>query len=320
MIIVTGGAGMIGSNLIKALNSSGEENIILVDDLTNGKKVVNISDLKIYDFIDKNSFIEKIINDKYFEDSKIIFHLGACSATTNWDGRYLMENNYEYSKILLNWSQRKKIPFIYASSASVYGLGINGFEEKLLCEDPINMYAYSKFLFDQYVRRIYQKRTTQIVGLRYFNVYGPREQHKNSMASTIYHFNNQIEKFSKCKLFVGIDGYKNGEQKRDFVYVKDCVAVKIWLMENKSVSGIFNVGTGKTHTFNEVAESVINWHKKNFNTHGQIEYIDFPNHLVGSYQSFTKANINNLRDSGYKDSFMDVSQGVSDYLNCLYRI
>ena len=319
MIIVTGGAGMIGSNLIKALNLSGEKEIILVDDLTNGQKVSNISDLIIQDYIDKDNFIEQISSGEFFQDAKIVFHLGACSATTNWDGKYLMQNNYEYSKRLLKWSQKNYVPFIYRSSASVYGLGINGFEEKVCCENPINMYAYSKFLFDQYVRRIFKNKTSQIVGLRYFNVYGPREQHKISMASTIYHFNAQIEKFNKCQLFRGIDGFANGEQKRDFVYVKDCVSVKLWFMKNIQKSGIFNVGTGKSHTFNEVAESVIKWHKDNFNKFGEIEYIDFPKHLLGSYQSFTKANINNLRNSGYKDTFMDISQGVCEYLNNYYN-
>lgn len=223
-----------------------------------------------------------------------------------------MENNYEYSKRLLAWCQSKHVPFIYASSASVYGMGEKGFRIDRTCEKPINMYAYSKFQFDQYVRRILPRANSQIVGLRYFNVYGSREQHKGSMSSTVFHFNNQLKSGDEVKLFAGCDGYADGQQERDFVYVNDVVSVNLWFLENSHKSGIFNVGTGKAQTFESMAKAVIDWHKR-----GTISYIPFPDHLKGAYQSFTQADLSNLREAGYTKEFSTVQQGVTDYLNKL---
>lgn len=312
MIIVTGGAGFIGSNIIHALNQKGEDDILLVDNLTNGHKMENIADLNITDYMDKQAFLEKLETPNFLTHIRAVFHQGACSATTEWNGHYVMENNYEYSKRLLAWCQTKHIPFIYASSASVYGMGENGFRVERACEKPINMYAYSKFQFDQYVRRILPRATSQIVGLRYFNVYGSREQHKGSMSSTAFHFNNQLKAGDEVKLFAGCDGYENGQQQRDFVYVDDVVSVNLWFLENSQKSGIFNVGTGKAQTFESMAQAVIDWHKR-----GTISYIPFPEHLKGAYQSFTQADLSNLREAGYNKEFMNVKQGVTDYLNKL---
>jgi len=312
MIIVTGGAGFIGSNLIRTLNQNGENNIILVDNLTNGHKMHNIADLNIADYLDKNEFIERLDNPNFLTHIQAVFHQGACSATTEWDGHYVMANNYEYSKRLLTWCQTKHVPFIYASSASVYGTGNNGFRIERHCEKPMNMYAYSKFQFDQYVHRILPQATSQIVGLRYFNVYGSREQHKGSMSSTVYHFNQQLHTSDEVKLFAGCDGYADGEQQRDFVYVNDVVAVNLWFLVNSHRSGIYNVGTGKAETFNTMARAVMNWHKR-----GHISYVPFPEHLHGAYQSFTKADISPLRSAGYEREFMTMEQGVTDYLNQL---
>lgn len=315
MIIVTGGAGFIGSNLIQTLNQHGEEDILLVDNLTNGHKMHNIADLNIADYMDKNEFIERLANPNFLTHIRAVFHQGACSATTEWDGHYIMANNYDYSKRLLAWCQTKHVPFIYASSASVYGMGNNGFRVDRDCEKPINMYAYSKFQFDQYVRRILPRANSQIVGLRYFNVYGSREQHKGSMSSTVYHFNQQLHTSDEVKLFAGCDGYDDGEQQRDFVYVNDVVAVNLWFLYHSKRSGIYNVGTGKAETFNTMAQTVIDWHNR-----GHISYVPFPEHLQGAYQSFTEADIWELRAAGYEREFMTLKQGVTDYLNKLNQV
>ena len=312
MIIVTGGSGFIGSNLIQSLNRRGETRILLVDNLTNGKKMHNIADLDIADYLDKEEFINHIESTSFLNNISAVFHQGACSVTTEWDGRYVMANNFEYSKRLLHWCQTKNIPFIYASSASVYGNGQNGFRVERACERPINMYAYSKFQFDQYVRGILPASSCQIAGFRYFNVYGPREQHKGAMSSTAYHFNRQIIEEKKARLFEGSDGFPNGAQKRDFVYVDDVVKVNLWFLDNPQHSGIYNVGTGRAESFNNVANAVIDWHGE-----GEIEYIPFPEHLKGSYQSFTQGDISGLRNIGYQEEFLTVKEGVSSYLSIL---
>ena len=312
MIIVTGGAGFIGSNLIKALNQRGEADILLVDHLVNGQKMHNIADLDIADYMDKTEFIEQLETPGFMKGVKAVFHQGACSATTEWDGQFVMKNNYEYSKRLLHRCIEKNVPFIYASSASVYGSGEQGFRVERDCEHPINMYAYSKFQFDQYVRRLLPKTISPIVGFRYFNVYGPREQHKGSMSSTAYHFNNQVLESKVARLFAGYDGMANGEHRRDFVYVGDVVDVNLWFLDNPDQRGIFNVGTGKAETFNAVAEAVIGWHQE-----GCIEYIPFPEHLKGAYQSYTQADISGLRLVGYSKEFLSVEQGVKQYFDWL---
>jgi ADP-L-glycero-D-manno-heptose 6-epimerase len=312
MIIVTGGAGFIGSNLIKALNRRGESNILLVDHLVNGRKMHNIADLNIADYMDKTEFIEQIESPTFLNGVIAVFHQGACSATTEWDGQYVMRNNYDYSKRLLHRCITNNIAFIYASSASVYGNGEHGFRVDRSCEQPINMYAYSKFQFDQYVRRLLSTADSQIAGFRYFNVYGPGEQHKGAMSSTAFHFNRQIIEQKKARLFEGCDGMANGEQKRDFVYVDDVVDVNLWFLDHPEQRGIYNVGTGRAETFNTVAKAVIAWHKE-----GCIEYIPFPEHLKGAYQSYTQADISGLRQAGYTKDFLTVKQGVARYLDWL---
>lgn len=312
MIIVTGGAGFIGSNIVKTLNEQGRQDILVVDDLENGKKFVNLADCDIADYLDKREFRELVNDDEDLGEIEVIFHEGACSTTTEWDGRYMMDNNYEYSKDLLEYALGRRIPFIYASSASVYGDGSKGFREARECEFPLNVYAYSKFQFDQYVREVLPEADSQVVGLRYFNVYGPREQHKGSMASVPFHLYNQLKRGENPKLFGAYDGYGPGEQKRDFIYVGDVVDVNLWLWQHPEVSGIFNCGTGQAQSFRELAQAVIDWYGQ-----GEIEYIPFPDHLKGAYQSFTEADMAALRAAGYDKPFKTVQEGVPLYLDWL---
>ncbi len=314
MIIVTGGAGFIGSNLVFGLNQRGYDDILVVDDLTEGIKYKNLVDCQIADYLDKQIFLSKLQQgDLSGKSIEAIFHQGACSTTTEWDGRYMMENNYQYTKQLFHYCQVHEIPFIYASSAAVYG-GNKAFKEDLAFEAPLNVYGYSKFQFDQYLRRNLLALKSQVVGLRYFNVYGPKEAHKGSMASVAYHLNNQLLQTGKVRLFEGCDGYGNGEQVRDFVYVKDAVAINLWFLDHPEVSGIFNTGTGKSQPFNDVANAVIAYHQK-----GELEYIPFPEHLKGCYQSFTEANLENLRQAGCNHQFKSVEEGVHLYMEWLNR-
>ncbi len=311
MIIVTGGAGFIGSNLVKALNDKGFTDVLVVDDLTDGIKFRNLVDCQVIDYLDKDDFLQMVKQERNFtENIEAIFHQGACSATTEWDGRYMMENNYAYSKALLHYCLKLKIPFIYASSAAVYGIGEN-FKEAKENEAPVNVYGYSKYLFDEYVRRFVIEPESLVVGLRYFNVYGPREQHKGSMASVAWHLNQQIQETGKMKLFEGSGGYADGDQRRDFIHVDDVVKVNLWMLENGTY-GIVNVGTGASRPFNDVAKAIISWHGK-----GEINYIEFPVHLKGSYQSYTEADIHSLRKMGYEDDFLSVEEGVKQYLDDL---
>jgi ADP-L-glycero-D-manno-heptose 6-epimerase len=331
MIVVTGGAGFIGSNLVKKLNVLNHDNILIVDDLTDGSKFQNLVDCKFHDYMAKEVFLNKIIHgEEFVERIEVIFHQGACTDTTEWNGSYMMNNNYEYSKVLLHYCRAKNIPFIYASSASVYGNG-KVFKEQPEFEAPINIYAYSKFLFDQYVRRMLPAAQNQIVGLRYFNVYGPREQHKGKMASVALHFNKQLLREGKIKLFAGCDGYANGEQRRDFIFVDDVVDVNLWFWQNPSHKGIFNLGTGKSASFNDMARAVLDCHDgsgggskdgKGSNSNGagkksKLEYIPFPEELHGHYQSFTEADVSRLRAAGYQKEFVDVAHGVATYLDWL---
>lgn len=315
MIIVTGGAGFIGSNIVKALNERARDDVLVVDDLQDGKKFRNIADCEITDYWDKDDFIAFLQAGKNFPVAvDAIFHQGACSTTTEWDGKFMMRNNFEYSKVLLHYCLQHKIPYLYASSASVYGAGPN-FKEDRQYEEPLNVYGYSKFLFDQYVRRLLPQAESQVVGFRYFNVYGPREQHKGSMASVAFHLHNQLLAGDETvRLFAGSDGYGNGEQRRDFIYVGDVVDVNLWCLDNPGCSGIFNLGTGSSQTFNDVANAVIAFHNR-----GRIEYIPFPDHLQGSYQSFTEADMGALREAGYSAEFKSVEEGVQAYLTWLSR-
>jgi ADP-L-glycero-D-manno-heptose 6-epimerase len=312
MHIVTGGAGFIGSNLVRALADRGHDDVVVVDDLEDGHKFVNISDLPIADYLDKDDFLSRLDSDKAFMSGvKSVFHQGACSETTEWNGRYMMKNNYEYSQRLLHHCLQHGTPYIYASSAAVYG-GSKSFVEDPLFENPLNVYGYSKLQFDRYVRRVAAKPDSQVVGLRYFNVYGQREQHKGAMASVAFHFNKQILNDGEARLFSGSDGYKDGEQLRDFVYVDDVCDVNLWFLDNPGVSGIFNTGTGRAQSFNDVAKAVIKWHSK-----GKIRYIPFPDHLKGAYQSYTQADLTELRASGCDVEFRPVESGVKDYLDQL---
>ena len=316
MIIVTGGAGFIGSNLVKALNEQGRSDILVVDDLTDGRKFYNLNYLDIADYLDKDEFIRRVRDGgEVLDGVEAIFHEGACSATTEWDGKFIMENNYEYSKTLLHACLARRIPFLYASSAAVYG-GSAVFKEERDHECPLNVYGYSKWQFDQYVRRIQHTFESQVVGFRYFNVYGPREQHKGSMASVAFHFNNQIKDAGQCKLFAGSAGYADGEQRRDFVFVGDIVAVNLWFWANPDKSGIFNLGTGRCQSFNDVADAVIQWHQQQ-GAEASKTYVPFPDHLKGAYQSFTEADISALRAAGYDAPFADVETGVKAYLDWL---
>ena len=312
MIVVTGGAGFIGSQLVSGLNKLGREDILVVDDLSDGKKFENLAVNKIADYIDKSDFRRLIDKGgQLCEQIDLIFHQGACSTTTEWDGQYMMDNNYTYSKEALHFCLERSIPFIYASTAAVYGIN-SIFIEDPENECPVNVYGYSKLLFDNYVRGLNADIKSQVAGLRYFNVFGPGEAHKKGMASVVYHFNNQIKETGELKLFEGSHGYADGEQLRDFVFVDDIVKVNLWLMNKPNVSGIFNVGTGNSNCFNDVANAVINWHGK-----GKINYIPFPDALKESYQSFTEANLGMLRSVGYEHEFTSFKMGINSYLDVL---
>ena len=322
-LLVTGAAGFVGSNLVKALNARGETDIVAVDNLTRAEKVPNLADLEIADYLDKADFIERIRADDFEPGIRAVLHQGACSDTMETDGRYMMENNYRYSLDLLDWCQRLAIPYIYASSASVYGAG-RVFRESREHEGPLNVYGYSKFLFDQAVRRRLASRTAQVAGFRYFNVYGPRETHKGRMASVSFHFFNQFLKDGRVRLFEGSDGYGPGEQVRDFVSVDDVVRVNLFFLDHPEISGIFNVGTGRAQCFNDVAVATVNAIRRSrgepplslaqLREAGILEYIPFPPQLVGKYQSFTQSDPSALRAAGYAEPFLTVEEGVSRYV------
>jgi ADP-L-glycero-D-manno-heptose 6-epimerase len=312
MIIVTGGAGFIGSNLVRRLNERDIYDILVVDELSNGRKMFNLADCRIVDYLEKDDFLKRLrTGSAITRDTRAVLHNGACSTTTEWDGRFMMETNFEFSKRLLHACLEDNVPLIYASSAAVYGAGTE-FRVSPECEHPINVYAFSKLVFDQYVRQYLPDPGSQVVGLRYFNVYGPGEAHKGGMASVAWHLHNQLAEGDEVRLFSGSDGYADGEQRRDFIHVDDIVNINFWAMDNPEVSGIFNAGTGRSQTFKEVAQAVIDWHGR-----GRIEYIPFPDHLKGSYQSFTEADISGLREAGYDAPFLTVQQGVARYLDAL---
>lgn len=307
MIIVTGGAGFIGSNIVKALNDLGRRDILVVDNLKEGTKFINLVDLDIADYCDKEDFIASVIAGDELGEIDAVFHQGACSATTEWDGKYMMQNNYEYSKELLHYCLEREIPFFYASSAATYGDKTEFIEERPF-EGPLNVYGYSKFLFDEYVRGILPQAKSPVCGFKYFNVYGPREQHKGNMASVAFHLNNQIRQGENPKLFAGSEHFL-----RDFVYVSDVAQVNIWCWQH-GISGIYNCGTGKAESFEAVAEAVLHFHGK-----GRIETIPFPDHLKARYQTFTQANLSKLRAAGYDAPFKSVAEGVAEYMAWLNR-
>lgn len=306
MFIVTGGAGFIGSNIVKGLNDRGFRDILVVDDLTDGTKFKNLADLDIADYLDKEEFIASIIAGDDFGKVDAIFHEGACSATTEWDGKFLMENNYQYSKDLLHYCLDLDIPFFYASSASVYGGRSDNFIEDRQFEKPLNAYGYSKFQFDQYVRRILPTINSPVCGFRYFNVYGPREQHKGSMASVAFHLREQLKRGETPQLFEGSESFK-----RDFIYIDDVVDVNLWCWQNK-ISGIFNCGTGRAESFKSVADAVLSHYKKT-----ELAHIPFPEHLKGRYQAYTQADLTQLRATGCDIEFKTVAEGVAKYMTWL---
>jgi ADP-L-glycero-D-manno-heptose 6-epimerase len=308
MIIITGGAGFIGSRLILGLNRLGYQDILVVDDLTDGRKFKNLTKARISDYIDYEKFLNIIESNKVaFPSIEAVFHQGACTKTTEWDGRYMMANNYDYSKKLLHYCLDHHVPFIYASSAAVYGANMT-FKEKLENEKPLNVYGYSKYLFDQYVRRQLPKINSPVIGLRYFNVYGPHEDFKGGMASVVWHLMNQLKDTEEVRLFQGSDGYQPGEQKRDFIFVDDVVNVNLWFLKNPMKTGIYNCGTGKARSFNTIARTLLKLYGK-----GTLKYIPFPEHLKGYYQSFTQADISKLRDAGYSGSFISLEEGIKRY-------
>lgn len=324
-IIVTGAAGFIGSNLVKALNVRENYEIIAVDNFDNPAKFHNLVRSDISHFQDKRDFLKDILSGAYdTRDIKAVFHQGACSDTMNHDGRYMMANNYQYTLDLFEFCQAKRIPFFYASSAAVYG-GSAIFCENRAHEAPLNIYGYSKFLFDQILRqRMKQGLTAQVVGFRYFNVYGQHEQHKGRMASVVFHHFNQYQETGCVKLFGRQDGYDDGMQSRDFVSVDDVVNVNLFFLDHPQTSGIFNLGTGRSQPFNDVAVATVNACRAHENlpplslaeqlAQGLIEYIPFPEALKGKYQSFTQADISQLKQAGYDVPFLTVEEGVTRYV------
>ncbi len=325
-IIVTGAAGFIGSNIIKALNVRGITDIVAVDNLSRSEKFKNLAECEISHYLDKHEFIRQVRGHTFpCDEIQAVFHDGACSDTMNHDGLYMMDNNYQYSVDVLDWCQDERIPFIYASSAAVYGKG-EIFREERELEKPLNIYGYSKFLFDQVVRRYMQAGlTAQVVGFRYFNVYGQHEQHKERMASVAFHHFHQYREHGYVNLFGSNDGYGNGEQSRDFVSVEDVVKVNLFFLDNPKLNGIFNLGTGRSQPFNDLAAATVNACRvaegesalslQELVAQNLIRYTAFPDALKGKYQSFTQADISRLREAGYDEDFLNVDEGVSRYVH-----
>lgn len=330
MYIVTGACGFIGANIVKALNGRGITNVIAVDNMSKADKFKNLVDCEIADYLDKREFIGILKNGGLGSSIEAIFHQGACSDTMETDGCYMMDNNFRYSLTLLDFCLSHKIQFLYASSASVYGAS-RVFKEARAYEEPLNVYGYSKFLFDQVVRRRLvlssENPKSQVVGFRYFNVYGPREQHKGRMASVAFHHFNQYRASSKVELFEGCEGYGNGEQCRDFVYIDDVVNVNMFFLDHPEKSGIFNLGSGHAQPFNDIAHSTVNAFREiegkpaltleDMVSQNMVDYIDFPESLKGKYQSFTEADISALRAAGYVSSFNSIEEGVKKYVAVL---
>ena len=324
-VVVTGAAGMIGSNLVQGLNAIGVDDVIAVDDMTQGDKFQNLLGASISDYLDRREFYERFERGD-FGRVDCVFHEGACSDTMEHDGRLMLDLNYRASKLLLDACQMQGVRLLYASSAAVYG-GSSTFREEPAFERPLNVYGFSKLLFDNVVRRALPSARTQIAGFRYFNVYGPREQHKGRMASVAFHQFNQWRQEQRVRLFGEYSGYEPGEQRRDFVFVGDVVAVNLWFLEHPEASGVFNVGSGRAQPFNDVAVAVVNAGRAERGdlalpldrlvASGAIEYVPFPETLVGKYQCFTEADLARLRGAGCMHGFVDVAAGVGLYLAVL---
>ena len=325
-IVVTGAAGFIGSNLVAALNARGVDEIIAVDNLEHGEKFRNLADLRIADYVDKREFYAAFARGHY-GPVEAVFHQGACSDTMQHDGRYMLDNNYRSSRTLLEACQARGTRLLYASSAAVYGDGGAGFREDPSCERPLNVYGYSKLLFDQVVRRALPQTHTQVIGFRYFNVYGAREQHKGRMASVAMHNFNQFRSEGKVKLFGDYAGWAAGTQQRDFVWVDDVVAVNLWAFEHGAISGVYNLGSGHAQPFNDIAHTVVNAMRARSGEAplslpalvqgGLIEYVPFPPALIGRYQCHTEADLSALRAAGCAHVFAPVQQGVAAYTQTL---
>lgn len=325
MIIVTGGAGFIGSNLVAGLNRRGYTDIVVVDDLTQGDKFINLVDCRIADYLHKDEFRQRVAR-RQFSGVEAVLHQGACSDTTERNGQYMLDNNYSVTRELFEYCQTQKIPLVYASSAAVYGAG-PVYAENPIYESPLNVYGYSKYLFDQVLRRHLDALAAPVVGLRYFNVYGPNEQHKGRMASVAFHNMNQFRQEGHVRLFGGWDGYADGGQLRDFVFIDDVVDVNLYFLDHPDKSGIFNCGTGRAQPFNDVARTVVNTLRaadrqpelslQEMAEQQLIRYIAFPDDLKGRYQSHTQADLTQLRAAGYAQPFRDVSDGVASYVRAL---
>jgi ADP-L-glycero-D-manno-heptose 6-epimerase len=310
MHIVTGGAGFIGSNLVRGLNRRGIDDILIVDDLEQGEKHLGLNSLRFADFIDRRDAVALFESDRLGKVEAVL-HQGACSDTTERDGRAMLALNYESSKALLAFALRRRVPFVYASSAAVYGDGSSGFREEPECEAPLNVYGFSKMLFDRWVRALWRRGDPgiPIVGLRYFNVYGPQEGHKGRMASVILHFHEQLAKSGELRVFEG-----SAEFRRDFVHVDDVVAVNLHFLEAGRTSGIFNCGTGRAESFMKLAQAVARHYSG-----ARVSEIPFPADLVGKYQRYTQADLSRLRAAGYTAEFQELETGVASYVRCLQQ-
>ena len=305
MFIVTGGAGFVGSNLVRELNRRGHTDILVVDNLTHSEKARNLADLVLSDYMDKREFRTRLDAGTLDLHAEAVFHNGACSDTMEPDGRYLMENNYGDSKALLHWCLARKTPLVYASSAATYGTSTS-FEPVPEYERPLNVYGYSKLAFDQHVRSLMPAIQSPVVGLRYFNVFGPREHHKGRMMSVLHRLLRQLKETGACRLFRGTGGFGDGEQQRDFIYVGDIVSINLHFGGGDLVKGILNAGTGRARSFNDIAKSLIAHIGE-----GRIDYIPFPDELLGKYQSFTQADVRSLRAAGYVAPFTELEAGIA---------
>jgi ADP-L-glycero-D-manno-heptose 6-epimerase len=305
MIVVTGGAGFIGSNVVRSLNDAGIDDVVVVDDLEQPGKFALLEPLRIADYRDREEFLAAVERDGLGPAITAVIHLGACTDTTEHDGRYMMANNYSYSRTLFHRATERGVPFVYASSAAIYG--VQGRSAVYAAnEHPLNVYGYSKLLFDQYVRRNLEEVVSTVVGLRYFNVYGAGEDFKGSMASMPYQLHRQLSDRGVARLFEGTDGYEHGGQRRDFIHVDDVVRVTRFFADGPARQTIVNVGTGKSRSFKAIARTLIDLHGG-----GEIEYIPFPDSLEGKYQSFTEADLSGLRAAGFDQSFLELEVGLA---------
>jgi len=321
MILITGAAGMIGSALIWQLNQSGRNDIIACDKLRNEEKWLNLRKKDYTDWIDRDNLFEWLSNPSNAEKITCVVHMGACSATTETDGDFLMSNNYEFSKKLWNFCTKQNINFIYASSAATYGIGERGYEDNVSFEElqkllPLNKYGYSKKFFDDWVGK-QTKTPKQWVGIKFFNVYGPAEYHKGRMASMVYHGFNQYKETGKIKLFTSHkEGFEDGKQLRDFVYLKDCIKVLEFFVNSQGKSGIYNLGTGSARSFYDLALNTARAFEDNYDVTGDavIQFISMPEDLRERYQYYTCASMDKLREAGYTEKFHTLEEGVKDYV------